>query len=285
MILSFHPCFVAGAQIILAFRKLNTSHLELIRKADAIILPQTCSPDLYQACRNSSALLFPNYDVRFEYPGKIGQRTLLEEQELPHPETRVWYSVEKFREAFNDAENFPHRMPFLIKRDQIHGAEGVYLITDLSELESYLGKLTHLEKSGPAGFISQTLIPSEGNVLRVVILGRKAVSYWKRPVNPGQIITTVGQGAKVDKDWRADLQEKGAAAARKFSDATGVNLAAIDFVLPLTDPDPQPLFLEINYSFGRQGLGGSFRYYRLLHGAIQEWLKENGFDSESVTLV
>ena len=50
-------------------------------------------------------------------------------------------------------------------------------------------------------------------------------------------------------------------------------------------PDPQPLILEINYYFGRRGLGGSLKYYRLLLNAIREWLEENGFDSRKVKLV
>ncbi|MBW1888483.1 MAG: hypothetical protein JRI52_09070, partial [Deltaproteobacteria bacterium] len=72
---------------------------------------------------------------------------------------------------------------------------------------------------------------------------------------------------------------------QKLSRATCINLAAIDFVFPFDRPDPYPLFLEINYYFGRRGLGGSLNYYRLLFEAVQEWLKENGLDPESVELV
>jgi hypothetical protein len=39
MILSFHPCFVADAQIILGDRKLDSTDFSLINRAEAIVLP------------------------------------------------------------------------------------------------------------------------------------------------------------------------------------------------------------------------------------------------------
>jgi ribosomal protein S6--L-glutamate ligase len=285
MILSFHPCFVADVQIILGDRTLNSDDFALIREAGAIILPQSCTLELYESCRNSSAILFPDYRARFKYPGKVGQSLLFKELKCPHPETTRWPSVEKFRKAYLKTEDFPHEIPFLLKADKSHEGEGIYLVGDRRALESSLENLRRLEKSGSSGFVSQDLIPSGGNVLRVVIVGRRMIAYWKRPEKPGQTITTIGRGAKIDKDWKADLQEKGKIWAQEFSVATGINLAALDFVFRLARPDPQPLFLEVNYYFGRQGLGGSLNYYGLLYDALREWLTEKGFDPESVRLV
>ena len=59
----------------------------------------------------------------------------------------------------------------------------------------------------------------------------------------------------------------------------------MDFVFPISEKDPEPLFLEINYYFGRRGLGGSENYYQLLHQAIRDWLEEEGLDPEAVRLV
>jgi len=42
MILSFHPCFDANVQVILGARRLDSPDLELIRDAEAIVLPQGC---------------------------------------------------------------------------------------------------------------------------------------------------------------------------------------------------------------------------------------------------
>ena len=285
MILSFHPCIVADVQIILGDRALNSEDGNLIRAADAIILPQSCSFELYEVCKDSSARVFPNYDIRFRYPGKIGQSLLFKELKLPYPETIQWPSVKGFKASYPKAGDFPHGMPFLIKADRGHEGEGVYLITDQKVLGLSLKRLNSLEKAGLSGFISQELIPSDGNVLRAVILGNRTITYWKRAESHCQIIATISRGAKIEHNWRVDLKEKGIIEAKKFNRATGINLAAIDFVFPFDHPDPHPLFLEINYYFGRRGLGGSINYYRLLFEAVREWLKENGLDQESVKLV
>ena len=101
----------------------------------------------------------------------------------------------------------------------------------------------------------------------------------------GQIITTISRGAIIDRDWNPVLQSKGKEQALLLAEKTGINLAAVDFVFPLSLKNSSPHFLEINYYFGRRGLGGSENYYRLLHQAIQEWLVEAGLKPESVRLI
>ena len=283
MILSFHPCFVADHQIIMGDRRLNSDNLASINEAGAIILPQSCSSELFRACKNSAAYLFPSYETRFEYPGKTGQSLLFKKAGLPQPETARWHSVEEFAEACR--KSFPHGMPFLLKEDKSHEAHGVHVIEDNRAYEMVLERLRRIERSGAGAFISQEMIPAEGNVLRVVIIGRKTFSYWKRPESNRQVITTLSRGARIDNTWRTDLQEKGREEAGKLSALTGLNLAAVDFIFPLAQANPQPLFLEINYYFGRRGLGGSLNYYRLLFEAIKEWLREKRFDPGSVRLV
>lgn len=282
MILSFHPCFVADAQIILGDRRLGAHDLSLIDRAEAILLPQGCSRDLFEVCKSSSALLFPNWEKRFEYPGKVGQSLLFEEMGWPHPGTRRWASVAALRDALCAEGSHPHEVPFLLKRNNTHEGAGVYLIGNAADLES---ALVEMERCGDSAFISQDRVPAEGNVLRAVLMGSRTTTYWKRPARPDEIITTISRGACVDTEWRYDLQEKGKAQARQISEHSGINLAALDFVFPLADPDPQPLILEINYYFGRRGLGGSLAYYRLLFHAIREWLSENGLDPNSLDLV
>jgi len=286
MILSFHPCFETHCQIILGDKGLHPSHLPLIRRAEAIILPQTCSPELYKACKESPALLFPNYDARFLYPGKLGQSLLFEIIGLPHPKTMRWNSVRDYELSFSGKKGgYPHKLPFFVKADRSHEAEGVFLVSDERSLESALAYLRDLENSGFSGFATQECIRTEGNVLRAVIVGKRIITYWKRPSRPGQMITTIGRGCIVDKGWREDLQDIARAAALQFSKRTGANLAAVDFVFSSDQPSPLAVFLEINYYFGRRGLGGSKSYYQLLYEAIVEWLIENKMDPQSVKLV
>jgi ribosomal protein S6--L-glutamate ligase len=282
MILSFHPCFVADCQVILGDRKLSADDRRLIRAADAIILPQTCSFLLYKICKNSEAHVFPDYDLRFRYPGKVGQSLLFEKLKIFHPATKRWPSVKKFRALLKQRGAPPHQMPFFLKADKSHEGEGVYVVDHQVGLDS---ALRSLENAGPEGFISQEAIPCKGNVLRAVVLHKKIMAYWKRPGRPNEVITTISQGSRVDKVWKPELQEKGRAQAQWIAEKTGINLAAFDFVFDLGNPDPQPLILEINYYFGRRGLGGSLKYYRLLLKAIREWLKENGSDAGLIKLV
>jgi len=282
MILSFHPCFVADAQIILADRKLSGEDRRLIQAADAIILPQACSLPLYKACVNSKAHVFPDNALRFKYPGKVGQSSLFEKLKIPHPVTKRWPSVRQFRDYLKAENGPPQEMPFFLKEDKSHEGDGVFFVSDKTSLEA---ALMRLEKIGPDGFISQELIPSGGNALRAVVLNKRIITYWKKADPSHGFIATVSHGSRMDEMWEPALQERGRAQAEWICEKTGINLAAFDFVFNLDHRCPKPFILEINYYFGRRGLGGSLRYYRLLLKAIKEWLKEKGFDAKTVKLV
>ncbi|MFC1884133.1 hypothetical protein ACFL2O_05125 [Thermodesulfobacteriota bacterium] len=285
MILSFHPCFDTGHQIILGDRTLDDEIIGQIWSADVIVLPQGCSEALYRACEKSKALLFPNYEKRYQYPGKIGQDRLFKLFNFPRPETFSWKSVEIFKNTRTGFTDPPHQWPFFLKEDRSHEAEGVYLAENPKTLESALERIALKEKSGYKGFVTQNFINTKGNVLRTVIMGRKVITYWKRPFLPGQMITTISRGAIIDHDWRQEQQEKGKKYTLDLSHKTGINLAAIDLVFDESEEDPDPFFLEINYFFGRRGIGGAEKYYDLLFVALQDWLQQKGFDHKSVKLV
>ena len=63
-------------------------------------------------------------------------------------------------------------------------------------------------------------------------------------------------------------------AVREFCDRTHINLAGFDILFSLEDTPPVPLLLEINYFFGRQGIGGSESYYALLVEQIHRWIAD-----------
>ncbi len=284
-ILSFHPCFDADVNVILGSRNLDAGDLDCIRQADAVIMPQGRPREIYESASKSGVRLFPNYDVRFKYPGKTGQSRLFEALTYRHPQTLRWSTVREFRKANGEGRAFPHGLPFLIKDDKSHEAEGVFFVEDRGALAKALDYLKKREKSGLPGFVSQAYIPSGGNVLRAVIIGKKFITYWKRPKEPGQVITTISRGAVIDDQWQPALQKKGWTAARQLSAKTGIDLAAVDFIFPLSERDPEPFFLEINYYFGRRGLGGSEKYYQLLYEAVRGWLAEAELDPDAVRLV
>ncbi len=283
MILSFHPCITADHQIILGHRQPDSNDASCIARAELIILPQTCSKKLFTMCAGSKALLFPDYRARFDYPGKVGQSMLFLKTGLSQPETLHWNSIDHFSRTVD--KSLPHKLPFLLKEDRKHEAQGIYLVRDEGDVNLFLEKMRKKDKLEDTRFISQEFVHAGGNALRVVIMENSYISYWKRPGVPGQEISTISNGAIVDKKWRPELQEKGIAMAEKLSMKTGINLAAVDFIFNFNEQDPEPLFLEINYSFGRTGLGGTFNYYNLLFRAITGWMDKNGYDSTKVKLV
>lgn len=285
MILSFHPCFEAHRQIILGDCDLDGEILHAIEEAEAVILPQACTQELYGLCARSDTPLFPDYKARIRYQGKVGQRALFRDKGIPHPATLAWNGVGDFTEAWAGGQGMPHEFPFFIKEDRTHEGEGVFFVADRVALDRALARLSLRGRSGLKGFVTQDHIPCGGNVLRAVTIGKRIITYWKRPARPGQEITTINRGALIDHEWRPDLQEKGRALTHLLSHKTGINLAAIDLVFSIMDEDPEPLALEINYYFGRRGLGGTENYYRLLHGAIQEWLAQLGLDPGWVRLI
>jgi ribosomal protein S6--L-glutamate ligase len=283
MIVSFHPCITADRQVILGSRPPGSGDGLLAARAEAVLLPQTCPERLYRLCRDGGARCFPRYDLRFSDPGKSGQARLFRERGLPHPETRIWDSLGALERAARSG-SLPHESPFLLKTDADHEGRGVFRVERAAGLETALSDLKRRGREAEP-VLTQELVPNGGNVLRAVILGHAVRTYWKRSTEGGGVTVTVSRGARIDASWREDLQERGKALAREIHRDLGIDLAAVDMVFDMERGDPNPRVLEINYAFGRRGLGGSEAYYRLLFAAVCEWLEENGLDSSCVGVV
>lgn len=275
-ILSFHPCIEADVNIICAGRSPTPFEEDLIKKAKAIILPQGCGARLYWLCRLNCPHVFPNFDYRFFAEGKIGDAILFQRLKLPHPKTKVYRCLEKFL-AIHTLEclNLPFPYPFVLKGN--YGGEGsmVFLIKDKEELMKHLEMLKGMEERGASkGFVLQEYIEKGNRDLRVVVIGEKLFLYWRYQPNPHNFLTNVGAGAIIDHDVSQEVRKKAQFWVKKLCSATGINLAAIDLLFPKGGCDLKPLFLEINYYFGRKGLGGSERFYRFLKQAVFDWLEK-----------
>ena len=96
MIVSFHPLFDADKNIICAGRAPNAEDLAAIRTASAVILSQGCYQSLYEMARANCPHVFPNYDARFKYPGKIGQIKLFRQMNISHPSTEIYADVASY---------------------------------------------------------------------------------------------------------------------------------------------------------------------------------------------
>ncbi|MBU1182289.1 MAG: hypothetical protein KKF00_09045 [Proteobacteria bacterium] len=275
MILSFHPCFTADKNIICAGRKPGKAELEEISLADAVILPQGCGEMLYNMARENCENAFPNFDARFKYPGKTGQILLFQKTETAHPAARIYTSISFLygKDGKIIKENLPFTYPFVFKFDWGGEGETVYLIKTQAGLKKILKKAGEFEKTGQKGFILQEYIESGNRSLRTAVIGQKLISYWRVQEDPDNFRAGLSQGAVADFESDPKLIKAAERDVKEFSKKTGINLAGFDFIFSLENNNDEPLFLEINYFFGRKGLGGSENFYKILNGEIKKWLK------------
>lgn len=268
-VLSMHPV-IDGDVFYWDRTVLDQPFFHEIRSAAAIILPQTVARELYCLCTKMCPAVFPNYDLRFQWEGKMGDVMAFWAYDLKHPRTMAFPKVETLlgehpHMGHKVPELFPY--PFVLKGT--HGGEGrrVWLIENREEFDVKLQKLLHLELQGSSGFVIQEFVEGLDRDLRVVIIGDRIYSYWRTaPV----FRHNIAQGGEIDAESDPELQAVGRQKVRQFCRRAGINLAAFDLVFP--SGEREPLFLEINYTFGRRGLGGSEIFYTLLQKAVDRWL-------------
>jgi ribosomal protein S6--L-glutamate ligase len=270
MILSFHPIITAHRSIICAGREPDATDLAAIQAADAVILPQGCSRTLYAMARKHCPRVFPNLDARFDYPGKIGQTRLFEKLAVHHPRSESYPSLEAYtRRGVSMA------FPLVLKLDWGGQGDTVFYAPDRDRLETLMDRVAAFERSGQHGFLLQEWIPGGHRALRVAVIGTRLESYWRIQTTGGRFGTALTNGGWIDHAADPHLQQAGRTMVRAFCSRTGLQLAGFDLIFDdrvLEQGEVDPLMLEINYFFGRQGLGGSEHYYHLLEEAVDAWL-------------
>lgn len=277
MILSFHPCYVADVNRLCAGREPDEADLAAIRSADAVVLPQGCRPSLYRMARQNNPHVFPNYDARFGFPGKTGQAKLFQKLNVARPRTWIFENTEQFRHrgAAVQAAGFP----LVFKLDWGGEGETVFLLEAPADLKRAVARAADYERTGQAGFVVQRFVPHGHRSLRVVVIGRNRAAYWRVQETSMAFGTSVAQGARIDTTSDAHLIQMGQGLVDDFCRRSDIDLAGFDLIFEEAAPGderPQPLFLEINYFFGRTGLGGSDRFYERLQDAIDRWLADLG---------
>jgi ribosomal protein S6--L-glutamate ligase len=270
MILSFNPIIEADKNIICAGRKPDDTDLAAIRAADAVILPQGCYASLYRMARNNCLNIFPNLDIRFDYPGKRNQIRLFRRMGVLHPLTWIFDSLAAFR-GFSEAIPFPA----VVKLDW--GGEGftIFKVDDNRMLADAMEHVAACEASGQSGFLIQTCIPAGNRSLRVIVIGEYSASYWRIQDDPQRFGTALVSGARIDHQSDPHLQEAALKTVKAFCGQSHLQLGGFDFIFDdrsLQRGCIEPLMLEINFFFGRAGLGGSQRYYDLFERQVDTWL-------------
>ena len=274
MILSYHPCFEADENRLCAGRLPDENDLSRIRSADAVVLPQGCPEGLYRMVSRNCARFFPDYTARFAYPGKLGQARLFLETGACHPETRIFERFRDYTESCNHGARFLPSYPFVLKMDWGGEGDNVHLIASAQDLERRLGLVRAYEATGQQGFLIQRYIPSGFRSLRIVVIYRHYESYWRSHDQPGNFCASLSKGARMDRVSDPELQRLAVQAVCDFCAKTRINLAGFDILFSTEEKQPVPIFLEINYFFGRRGIGGSEAYYSLLVEQIQRWIAD-----------
>ncbi|MBI5843902.1 MAG: glutathione synthase [Deltaproteobacteria bacterium] len=267
MILSFHPLIVGDKNIICAGRDPGEAELAAIKEARAVLLPQGCRETLYRMARENAPQVFPNYDARFRYPGKTGQAEMFADFSAPFPSTRAYRSVSAFDD---EGKAPPFGFPFVFKNDWGGEGSGVRLIRDQTGLGEALRRACEAEKGGDFGFILQEYVPCGSRSLRVTVIHRQLVSYWRvgRPGEP--LMGGLSRGAEIDFEADPQLVAQAERLVRDLCGKTGIDLAGFDLIFP--ENGGGPLFLEVNWFFGRRGLGGSTGYYKILGKNVRAWI-------------
>ena len=281
MILSYHPCFVGDENRLCAGRAPDSSDRRHMSRADAVILPQGAQQALYEMAVDNCPLVFPDYRVRFAYPGKSGQIRLFRKIGVPHPDTWIYEGLA----AYPGDKSRPFlppelELPCIFKFDWGGEGDNVRLIQHPEDLAAAIAAAEAFEKTGQRGFLLQRRLSAGNASLRVVAIDREMISYWRIQHRDEEIRAGLSRGAAVDAGAWPEQQAAGCDHVRRLCKTTGINLAGFDLLFDASSGAEhsytRPYFLEINYFFGRKGLGGSRAFYERLDLQIQNWLARNG---------
>ena len=272
MILSFHPCIEVGIHSFIHAQRFTEKQKKLIKQANAIILPLGIIPEIYLFCRYHCKNIFPNYDHRFPGEGKVGDAILWKRFNMPHPRTRIYGRAWLFEEEHIEKKRpLPFRYPFVVKANQ--GGEGnmVFLIPNETILIRTIEILKRTEEHVKyPGLVLQEFVDTKGKNLMVVVVNRRRFFFWRVQKDPDQWKTNVSRGAEISFDVSPETKRVVGSYLEPFLGKTGINLAAIDILIARG----KPLFLEINYYFGRRAFGNSDNFYGILREEIEHWLKD-----------
>ncbi len=234
--------------------------IDVLRAATGVLLPSYVSPWTYRSITQHAKHWFPRLEARFHFQGKTRQVHLFHAMGVRHPESLV-FETPLDLETYLDEHGPPWGYPMVLKGDLGGGGETVFPIHGREDVPVHLRNLP-----GDKPLLIQKWVEHGGKDLRVVVYGDRAVSYFR--VGGGQFYNNVCRGGKLDHEGWPELQRKGVSAVRAFCRRAGIDIAGFDLMFP---DDGEPVFVEVNFHFGRKGLGGLKEHRKHLQNAIQSW--------------
>ena len=263
-VVSFNP-WIEGRWNFFPFTGLTPEVLSALESAEAVIFPPTVQPELYYFVRRLGKPVFPNYDLRFTFPGKIGQVLLFRTLGLPYPETICVPRICAFGPHPGAVKISLPDYPWVVKGNHGHEGREIFLVENPQDWEEVFSELRRWEAGGRYGFLIQEYLPWEYD-LRIVVIGRRKLVFWRRG---GFRKNLVQEGEPVScPDPR--LEEKALSLVEDLCSRTGFNLVAVDL---LFQPEEGKVFLnELNFVFGLRLLGGEAGFRTYLESAVTEFI-------------
>ena len=245
-----------------ALAPLDEQSRTLIRNAAGVLMPKYFSPSRHRLMADLARTFFPDLSARYCYRGKAQQIRLFEELGVPHPRTLVYTHPCEAVQAFRQ-NGAPWGYPCVLKGDSGGGGAKVFRLADEQDFRNRIGDLPADEP-----VLVQECIDHGGMDLRVVLMGRQVQSYFR--VGQDGFYNNVSKGAGIHPDLFPERQHKGRTMALGLAREVGIDLAGFDILFPVQG---DPLFLEINFLFGRKGLGGMQGYREMFRRAVEDWIQ------------
>ncbi|MFP4015576.1 MAG: RimK family alpha-L-glutamate ligase [Halanaerobiales bacterium] len=143
--------------------------------------------------------------------------------------------------------------PFIAKKTRSSEGKGVYLITNMADLNQYLQENTIL--------YIQEYLPITRD-LRVVLIGDRVFSAYWRIGQEGNFKNNLAQGGQISYE---NIPEKAVELVERIAGETGINHAGFDIAVF----EDRLYLLEFNVFFGNMGLAGKSKE---INNAIYRYL-------------
>ena len=231
----------------------------LIRAARGVVMPRGMTRKRYRKIAAMAQNRFPNLDAKYDYSGKTKQIILFQRLKIRHPRTILYPNPQVLLAA--EKRMLPLHYPFVLKGDKGGGGSTVFPVRCRKDL---IRGLQGLPAEEP--LLIQRWVDHGGMDLRVVVVGAKMVSYFR--VGDGNFYNNVCRGGRMRAEIFPELQRRGMAAVASLCHLASINFAGFDLMFPDAGP---PVFIEINFNFGRKGLGGTPGFRRLFKEAVNLW--------------
>lgn len=267
---SFYPQ-IPMEENLSVFQSLDSPEIQkLIGRAAGVLVPRYILPGRYEAISKLTEHCFPRLSAKHDYTGKSRQIRLFRELDIRHPESLLFDNSAELLRYFNE-HGVPWEYPVVLKGDLGGGGSGVFPIYRPEDVTRHIVKIPAEQP-----VLLQRFIEHGGRDLRVVTYGRDfAVSYFR--VGGGQFYNNVCRGGRMDHEGWPEQQARGIEASQALCRRAGIDIAGFDLMFP---DEEEPVFIEINFNFGRKGLGGTPGHRKYEREAVMKWrerrLKELG---------